>query len=336
MERRRHSLLPLFLLLFGMCSPLRVAAAPASSEIRIGFGSCVQDPQHLIWDHLALARLDLFVLLGDTIYLASPELKSEASLAAAYAKHFSPETKLGKFLRTTPVVAIWDDHDSGPDNGDSTHPDQKRAAKVFQAQWHPSLPFVRYGGGVAGYLPFRGIDFFLTDNRTYRFNPGKRRKPSLFGSGQLRWLSSSILRSVSPLRIIASGGQLTGGRHADEPISDFPEDQQALHRLLGEGGRAPVLVISGDRHFGSIRKSVIGSKTVIEATSSPLAAPLAPEETIRNELDEGAGVRVFRGVNYGLISTKDDLRQARVQILDQSGVEQIGETIELGRDSKEK
>ena len=96
-----------------------VAAAPALSDphpalartlTRIGFGSCAESskPQP-IWDAIHERQFDLFVFLGDNIY---GDTRDMSVLRSKYAQ-LAAQPGFVRLRESTPVVAIWDDHDFG-------------------------------------------------------------------------------------------------------------------------------------------------------------------------------------------------------------------------------
>ena len=58
--------------------------------------------------------------LGDNLYLQQPDLFDPASMASRYRRQraFPP---LQSLLTATPHIAIWDDHDYGPNDSDASY-----------------------------------------------------------------------------------------------------------------------------------------------------------------------------------------------------------------------
>src|SRR5690606_7581394 len=123
-----------------------------------------------IWDTVRKLDPDLFLWLGDNIYGDSDE---PAALTDLYSRGRVVE-RLQPLLRTTPQLAIWDDHDFGHNDSDGTNPYKSSSLQVFKNFWaNPS-----YGEAGSPGVYFKhshgGVDFFFLDGR---FNRDPIRKP---------------------------------------------------------------------------------------------------------------------------------------------------------------
>src|SRR5262249_13354725 len=75
---------------------------------RIAFGSCSkQSKDQPIWDAVLEAKPDLFIFLGDNIYA---DTRDAAVMAEKY-QAFAAKPGFKRLRETTPIVAMWDDHD---------------------------------------------------------------------------------------------------------------------------------------------------------------------------------------------------------------------------------
>ena len=99
----------------------------------ITFGSCLKNPSGgVIMDQVAKLQPDLFVWLGDNIYVDTNDRTER------FDKLY---TKLGnnpyfkKLQSTCPNLAIWDDHDYGNNNRDRSYPLKSEAKKAFAKFW---------------------------------------------------------------------------------------------------------------------------------------------------------------------------------------------------------
>ncbi len=95
--------------------------------IRVGFGHSVRGSgEQTTWRSIAEKKPDLFILMGDNVYsnTTEPAKHRRMYLEPRADPHFSA------FAATTPIYAIWDDHDYGPDNSDHTQKDKRRSQKT--------------------------------------------------------------------------------------------------------------------------------------------------------------------------------------------------------------
>ncbi len=106
-------------------------AQPASRSEpinRIAFGSCVhQDKPQPVWDVVNAAKPDVFVFLGDNIYGDSED---PAVLQAKY-KQLGAVPGFQQLRQQTDVVAIWDDHDYGVNDGGLEYPSKEASRQVM-------------------------------------------------------------------------------------------------------------------------------------------------------------------------------------------------------------
>src|SRR5438128_6140437 len=81
---------------------------------RIAFGSCArQDKPQPIWEPIVATRPDIYLSLGDTIYGDTVDMalmKKKYDMLAAI-----PGWQ--KLTKTCPILATWDDHDYGVNDG---------------------------------------------------------------------------------------------------------------------------------------------------------------------------------------------------------------------------
>jgi alkaline phosphatase D len=118
---------------------------PAKFSIGFGGGAGYNPQYEHMWKTIASRNLDALLLLGDNVYIDSPEHPLVHRYCYA-RRHARPEWK--QLAAQTPLYAIYDDHDFGDnDCVPGPHVDQpawKRDVwKVFTQHWNnPS-----YGGG---------------------------------------------------------------------------------------------------------------------------------------------------------------------------------------------
>ncbi|MDG1758371.1 MAG: hypothetical protein P8H41_04175, partial [Schleiferiaceae bacterium] len=121
-----------------------------SQSLRFGIGSCAaagDGNNDDIFQTLEKERLDHFLWLGDNAYYTEKDWKNEESmLAAMQQRHASP--LLASFLQSTPQLAIWDDHDFGPNDSDSSFAQAATSAKVFEKTWPDNPTDLATNGGV--------------------------------------------------------------------------------------------------------------------------------------------------------------------------------------------
>jgi len=228
-----------------------------------------------IFDAIAGKKPDLMLWLGDSLYYLPSDFLDPSAMAARHRRQrgFEP---LRKLITAVPQLAIWDDHDYGPNDADAAYTMKGESLTLFQRYWaNPSwgLPDVP---GTFGVARWGDVLFFLLDGRYYRTpnrwpdGPDK----TMFGARQLEWLKQALISAPkSSLKIIAGGSQFWNRVSRFEGWHQFPTEQQAFAAWLVAQKIDGVLFLSGDRHFGEVlRIERPGAYPLYEFTSSPLTS----------------------------------------------------------------
>jgi alkaline phosphatase D len=286
-------------------------------EFTIAFGSCAyfNDPvvdrpgnpyggEYEIFLAIHRLRPDLMLWLGDNIYYVEPDWLTESGMRRRW-RLSRQQPELQPLLASTHHYAIWDDHDYGPNDSDSSFRLKDVALRVF-ADYFPQ---VRYGlpdaPGCFYRFEWGDVEFFMLDDRTYRSpnklapSPDKR----MLGKVQLEWLKNALKSSNATFKIIACGGQMINPMVYFEGFGLFPDEQRELFDFIARERITGVVFLSGDRHMGELLKvQREGCYPFYELTASPLTAGPAnghPDEANNPARVPGTWVRGQR--NFGLI-----------------------------------
>ncbi|MFH1264992.1 MAG: PhoD-like phosphatase N-terminal domain-containing protein, partial [Planctomycetota bacterium] len=121
--------------------------AEASARFQVGFGGGAgYTPwNERVWNTVASRGLAAFLFLGDNVYIDTPT-KPEVQRYCYYRRQSRPEYR--RFVASTPIFAIWDDHDFGTNDcwygPEINDPPWKPAVwRVFTENWNNP----GYGGG---------------------------------------------------------------------------------------------------------------------------------------------------------------------------------------------
>ena len=100
---------------------------------KYGLGSCLdQSLEQVIWPAIKDEKLDGFIFLGDNVYGDQPNGKL-LKMKNAYQIQ---KNKLPKWLmQDKEILAIWDDHDFGLNDGGKDYPHKEEAQKMFLNFW---------------------------------------------------------------------------------------------------------------------------------------------------------------------------------------------------------
>jgi alkaline phosphatase D len=287
--------------------PYHTTTAPAGpSSFTIAFGSCCRiqfDRAQPIWNVVRQVDPDLFIWLGDNIYADSqaPEV-----VADFYTRQRLVET-MEPFIRSTPQLAIWDDHDFGYDNSDGLNPIKDQSLRLFRNYW--ANPASGSGGapGIWFKQSYGGVDFFCLDGRYFR-DPSKSPDTpakTMLGATQKAWLKEELLKSRAPFKVLASGGGWSSAEARDggDSWGVYLHERNEIFDFIRDNKISGVMCISGDSHMGELNcipRSAQGGYDIYDMCSSPLAQMPAVKQ-----LDQVPELRVrdvwSRSVNVGVM-----------------------------------
>jgi alkaline phosphatase D len=324
------------------------AAAPAPPLRRIAFGSCASQarPQP-IWDAVAATRPELLLMLGDNIYADTEDMDV---MRAKYAR-LAAMPGFKALRASVPILATWDDHDLGVDDGGSDYPKKVESQKVFLDFFgDPEDSPRRRRPGVYDTRVFgpegKRVQVIMLDTRYFRSSPLKKKTPvtkgegpyepnpdpttTMLGEDQWRWLEGQ-LRTPAEVRLIASSIQVVAEDHGWEKWMNLPHERERLYRLIRETGAEGVVFLSGDRHLAELSMMDGGAGyPFYDVTSSGLnqaAKSWRPQEVNRHRV-----ATMNWGDNFGLITIDWDRPDPRIslQIRDVNGDVFLAQQIDLG------
>ncbi len=252
---------------------------------RIAFGSCSDQnrPQPILLE-VVERDPDLFIYLGDNIYGDTEDM---GELRAKYAT-LGARPEFAALREHCPLLAIWDDHDYGVDDGGRHYPQKEASKEVFLDFWGEDADSSRFEHpGIFHEEVFtdgeRSVQVLLLDTRTFRddllpagddpkFKNGYRPNPdpdaTILGAEQWAWLET-CLRRPADLRIIATSIQFGHSYNGWESWTNVPHERARLIETIQRTRAHGVVLISGDVHWGEIsRQDVDGGYPLYDVTAS--------------------------------------------------------------------
>ncbi len=187
-----------------------------------------------IFDIIRRQHPDFFLFLGDTIYsddiCPSPPNEPGADFKATTLQTYRVRHRyqrgaeaLRRFLETTPVYVVWDDHDvrnnfSGP--YDEQMPAGRQALREY---WPIASPahdphrlyrHVRYGAD---------LELFILDTRQYRSRNADPDGPAktMLGATQLAWLLDGLRTSTATWKAIVTSVPLSMPKGGDVNVPGY-------------------------------------------------------------------------------------------------------------------
>ena len=220
-----------------------------SGRVRFTFTSCVGFHGYDAtagYADLARTNIDFLLMLGDNVY------SNTNDPAVQRRFYFDQRDSAGwrGLSPGTPIYAIWDDHDYGPDNSDRRMKGKEQSLKTFREIWANPAYGEPDNPGVYCKLTRRDVDVFLLDGRYYR-DPNRATnltRKTMLGTRQLEWFKRELAASKAKVKVLVSGGewQVHG---TDDSWRSFKEERDEIFKFIQQKGIDGVLLLSGDRHF---------------------------------------------------------------------------------------
>ena len=293
-----------------------------NGKLKFAFGSCSHITKHPfspIYEAIAFEQPSFMIFLGDNGYFFVSD--DDWATSGPIGDWSSPEKMLRRHLelrdspygrrlyKSVPTYAIWDDHDYGTNNADSSFEGREFALQVFKQMWANPSYGTENTPGIFSSFRHGPAEFFLMDNRYYKYGHNEMHpdvpleEGIIWGDAQLQWLMNGLKKSTAPVKFIVNGTQILSKRrpHKDEGhLQEAPAERKRLFDYIKENEIGGVVILSGDTHYTeSLQHKVEGSATIIEFTSSPLQDN--KQVSLLNR-DDVANVWAMRGNSYGLIT----------------------------------
>ncbi|MDA0986853.1 MAG: alkaline phosphatase D family protein [Bacteroidetes bacterium] len=236
------------------------------------------------------------------------------------------DTNFQNMASSIPLAAIWDDHDFGKDNSDSTYRYKEEAKKVFKENY-PDYSFIQKDRGIYYKFSIADVDIFVLDTRWYR-SPMQTEDggwKTMLGDEQLEWLLKELKNSKAVLKIVLSsvsfndyGGDTSSDRVGYDNWSGYKFERHKILSFINENDINGVVVFSGDQHYPSAHilnwkkplspisrtdnsteysLSDIGP-VVFDFSASPLSYKIATGDTLKidNQKNPQYSFEIFRPV----------------------------------------
>jgi alkaline phosphatase D len=286
-----------------------------------------------LFNTVAAAKPDLFLMLGDVVY---PDINDEATalldpwpnedtlerIKRVYAQ-MAAKPEYQKLKENVPMLAVWDDHDYGINDGSGDFVLKDESQQLFLDFFdEPDDSLRRKTPGIYDVKTFgpvgKRVQIILLETRYFRTPPLPDARSAVekkalniagryaanddpaatvLGETQWRWLEEQ-LRKPAELRLLVSSYPFVPTELGRDAWGNFPRERQRLFDLIATTKANGVIVLSGDVHFSEISRTDEGPYPLYDFTSSPLAAPSVGNENFTNTFRVSS---TYAEVNYGLI-----------------------------------
>jgi phosphodiesterase/alkaline phosphatase D-like protein len=233
-----------------------IPSGPASFVLALG--SCTQlGSNGSVFDRIREAAPDLFLVTGDFAY-EDFWTNDRSAFRAMYDTQLTTPA-MNALVRSVPVAYIWDDHDFGPNDADSTAASRPAAQVVYrQAVPHPSLPAGSGPEPIYQSFTMGRVRFVLTDARSAKSPKGDPddADKTMLGSRQMAWLGEQLTAASAAGQVVVlvtslpwNGAPAAG---ADDWSGYTTERRRIADMIAAAGLTDRLLMIAGDAHMVAI------------------------------------------------------------------------------------
>jgi len=259
---------------------------------KIAFGSCFKPSKQdfAIFDAILMQDPDVFVFIGDNIYGDTHDME----LLKKKWGELEAVEGFRELRESTTLLATWDDHDYGINDGGKSYTKRGESAEIFLDFFQDPQNSPRrqregvYGSYVFG-PPTQRCQIILLDTRYFRdelppakgerkegyigwYEPTEDSSKTLLGEAQWTWLEEQ-LQVPADIRIIASSIQVLAQEKGMENWGNVPHEQERLFDLLKKYKADNTFFLSGDVHFAELSKKKIDGYPFYDFTSSGMSDP---------------------------------------------------------------
>ena len=276
-------ILILFLFISCYSSKEKTNLNKKTTDFIIAFGSCnKQFVENVLWKEIIKTKPDLWIWGGDNIYSDTDNMNK---MKADYEQQMK-QVGYKELVNSTEIMATWDDHDYGLNDGGLEFKVKNEAQQLFLDFFAiPEDSPRRTQEGIYTSKTFStekgSIKVIVLDTRYFRSSlqksteKGRRYEPkeegTMLGERQWSWLQNELKTSEADFTILVSSIQFLSSEHGFERWYTFPNEVEKLKNLIKESS-SNVFILSGDRHFSEFSEEKIeGLKyPLIDFTSSGL------------------------------------------------------------------
>ncbi len=342
-------------LLFAICSTfVAFAAPPTKSDLekplsKITFGSCYRahNGHSKLWPLIIEEDSDLWIWMGDSYYAdkwRSEPATTKEEFFDAQKLNFETDELYKELTSKTPVVAIWDDHDYGQNNGGADYEFKEESKEIFLDFYQePEKSPRRSREGIYTSYMFgpkgKRVQIILLDLRTFRSPlkegerladpsrgkclPEESASATMLGEAQWDWLAKELEKEAD-LRVIGSSVQFVSEFDGWEAWANFPKEKKKFVELVKAKKAEGVVFISGDAHKGELHlQEFDGCYSFWDLTSSSLISGVP-----HNETQTLCGV-AYDQPNYGMLRINWSRREVVMEVKGADKVAHIHKAIKF-------
>lgn len=302
-------------------------------KITIAFGSCNnQVLENTLWSEITKNNPVVWIWGGDIIYTDTEDM---VFMEQNYSKQKN-DTAYASFIKNVDVLATWDDHDYGLNDGGTEYAKKEEAQQLFldffdvpkedkrrtrKGVYHSKDYVINKNSVKIILLDTRYFRTALTDDTltSKRYIPNIINEGTMLGAAQWKWLENELKNSTATFNIIMSSIQFLSSEHGFESWGNMPHEVEKLENLLISTKAKNVIILSGDRHISEIsKKDVLGlSYPLIDFTSSGMTHSYT---SFKSEPNKYRIIDVISDKSFGILKIDLKLNTINFEIRGENNV----------------
>lgn len=233
------------------------AASAQSEEFSFLFGSCINpgvEERVQTLEAMARVQADFCFLLGDTTYFRFQDWTTKEGMLARWAENRALAA-FGALGASKPILAVWDDHDFGPNDANGSFRYKEIAREAFLSHFPRDVAGVRRAQeGIQFSIKIGTTRLIFLDDRTWRdptpwiaSNGG-----DYLGASQFAWFQSEVAKRDYSRLIVAGGSQFYAPNPLKESYRRHAKEFGDFTAFLQDTLNVPVTFLSGDVHLTEV------------------------------------------------------------------------------------
>jgi phosphodiesterase/alkaline phosphatase D-like protein len=226
-----------------------------AADYEIALGSCASTASnHAVFGTILGHNPILFLHMGDFHY--ENIAVTDANVFRAAYRDVLGSLNQSALHRHTAIDYVWDDHDYGPNNSDSTAVGREASRLTYQ-EYVPHYPLAAGSGNVPIYHTFaigRAL-FIVTDCRSAR-SPASatdNAAKTMLGATQKAWFKQQLLAAQDeyPLKVWVNSLPWIGST-GDDGWHLYTNERREIADFVSNNGITGLCILSGDAHMLAI------------------------------------------------------------------------------------
>ncbi|MDH3707427.1 MAG: alkaline phosphatase family protein, partial [Acidimicrobiia bacterium] len=299
----------------------RFRTAPTGpSSFRVAVGACARtDSNGAVFDAIAADDPLFFLQIGD-IHYGNIESTDPADYRTAYERLLARPGQ-AELYRNVPIAHVWDDHDFGPNDSDSTSKGRDAAREAYR-DMVPHHELVNGPGGPIQHAFTVGrVRFVLTDTRS------EKTDDSMLGDEQVEWLIDEVARSSRTHAVVVWANPVPWIAEAKEGAdhwAGYPSERRRIADGFADAGVDNLVMVSGDAHMLALDDGTNSDYSTDGVGGFPVLHAAALDRPGGEKGGPFSHGRFGGSGQYGLLDVRDDGDSVSVTL---SGVDWEGEVV---------